>query len=68
MGKQAPIEQVLFARLHRQLTPQGQQLHRCRLDSRDLPTLGRYYVTEPGINAVVATDINLAAWLEEAAQ
>lgn len=67
MGKQAPTEQALFARLQRQLIPQGQQLHRCRLGSRDLPTLGRYYVTEPGINAVVATDINLAAWLAEVA-
>lgn len=64
MGKQAPTEQALFERLQRQLIPQGQQLHRCRLDSRDLPTLGRYYVTEPSINAVVATDINLASWLE----
>ena len=64
MGKQAPTEQALFARLQRQLIPQGQQLHRCRLESRDLPALGRYYVTEPGINAVVATDINLASWLE----
>lgn len=64
MGKHAPTEQAFFARLQRQLIPQGQQLHRCRLESRDLPTLGRYYVTEPGINAVVATDINLASWLE----
>jgi hypothetical protein len=64
MGKQAPTEQALFERLQRQLIPHGQQLHRCRLDSRVLPTLGRYYVTEPGINAVVATDINLASWLE----
>jgi len=65
MGKQALTEQALFARLQRQLIPQGQQLHRCRFDSRDLPTLGRYYVTEPDFNAVVATDINLAAWLAE---
>ena len=64
MGKQAPTEQALFERLQHQLIPQGQQLHRCRLNSRDLPTLGRYFVTEPGINAVVATDINLASWLK----
>ena len=55
-------------RLQRKLKPQGQRLHRCREDSRDLPTLGRFYVTEPAIIAVVATDVDLADWLVEVAQ
>ena len=71
MGNQAPLagasEPALFNRLQRKLKPQGQQLHRCRQDSRDLPTLGRYYVTDPAFNAVVATDIDLADWLVEVA-
>ncbi|MEY3963068.1 MAG: hypothetical protein RLZZ106_323 [Cyanobacteriota bacterium] len=71
MGNQAPLagasEPALFKRLQRKLNPQGQQLHRCRQDSRDLATLGRFYVTEPAINAVVATHIDLADWLAEVA-
>jgi hypothetical protein len=69
MGNQAPrpssSEQALFMRLQRRLKPQGLRLHRCRQDSRDLPTLGRFYVTDPAINGVVATDIHLADWLAE---
>ena len=72
MGNQAPrpgsSEQALFMRLQRKLKPQGQRLHRCREDSRDLPTLGRFYVTEPAIIAVVATDVDLADWLVEVVQ
>jgi hypothetical protein len=71
MGNQAPTagatEPALFKRLQRKLKPQGQQLHRCRQDSRDLPTLGSFYVTEPAINAVVATHVDLAGWLAEVA-
>jgi hypothetical protein len=72
MGNQAPrpssSEQALFMRLQRRLKPQGLRLHRCRQDSRDLPTLGCYYVTDPAINAVVASNVDLADWLAEVAQ
>ena len=68
MGNQAPTagasEPALFKRLQRKLKSEGLRLHRCRQDSRDLPTLGRYYVTDPAFNAVAATDIDLADWLE----
>jgi hypothetical protein len=71
MGNQAPpagaFEPALFKHLQRKLKPQGQQLHRCRQDSRDLPTLGRYYAIEPAIIALVATHIDLAEWLVEVA-
>ena len=71
MGNQAPrpssSEQALFMRLQRRLKPQGLRLHHCRQDSRDLPTLGRFYVTDPAINAVVATNVELADWLAEVA-
>jgi hypothetical protein len=55
-------------RLQRRLKPEGRRLHRCRQYSPDLPTLGRFYVTEPAINAVVATEVDLTDWLMEAAQ
>ncbi len=55
-------------RLQRRLNPQGLRLHRCRQDSCDLPTLGRFNVADPAINGVVATDIHLADWLAEVAQ
>ena len=71
MGNQAPTagasEPALFKRLQRKLKFQGQQLHRCRQDSRDLATLGRYYVTDPAFNAVAATHVDLADWLVEVA-
>ena len=71
MGNQAPpagaTEPALFKRLQRKLKHQGQHLHRCRQDSRDLPTLGRYYVTNTAFNAVVVTHVDLADWLAEVA-
>jgi hypothetical protein len=71
MGNQAPpagaTDPALFKRLQRKLKHQGQHLHLCRQDSRDLATLGRFYVIDPAINAVVATNVDLADWLAEVA-
>ena len=67
MGNQAPTEQALFSRLQRQITHEGQHLHRCRFDSRDFLTLGRFYVTDRSTNVVTSTHIDLAAWLAEEA-
>ncbi|MFM8544082.1 MAG: hypothetical protein ACKOGI_07365 [Vulcanococcus sp.] len=58
-------ESVLFARLQRRLRTEGLQLRRCRLDSRDLSALGRFYVTDPDLNAVAATDVDLSDWLAD---
>lgn len=58
-------EQALFERLRRQLKREGQQLHRCRVDSKSFLQLGRYYVTDDH-NRLLAGHVDLAEWLEVA--
>lgn len=66
MTNRSQTEAALFARLQRKLKPSGQTLHRCREQSRDFAQLGRFYVVDADLNAVMAKDVDLADWLEAA--
>ena len=57
-------DQALFARLQRRLRQEGQQLHRCREDSRNFSDMGRYYITDASTRVLLAAHVDLADWLE----
>jgi hypothetical protein len=58
--KKVPVsERALVARINRKLEQKGQSLRRCREDSRSSHQLGRYFVIDLSLNALITADCDL---------
>ena len=58
-------ERALFARINRVIAKENSILCRCREDSRDFFTLGRYYVIDTKVNCIFRKQVDLEGFGRE---